>query len=60
MTQPANIDHEKECARLETVIANALEAMDGSRYGEARTILKTGKFSPPTSGSRVLAFPGLK
>jgi hypothetical protein len=57
MTQ-TTIDFEKKAALLETVIANALAALDEHRYGDVRRILRTGKCQPVVSSSAVLAFPG--
>lgn len=54
------IDHEKECARLQTVIANALLALEERRYGDLGRLLRTGECKPVLSGSSVLAFPGGK
>lgn len=41
MTQPR--DPEVEIVRLQCVISDAIAAMDGGCYGDARRILRTGK-----------------
>lgn len=53
-------DLDRENARLLTIIASALAAMDNGLHGDARKILKTGEAKPLLAGSTVLAFPGGK
>lgn len=45
-------------ARLQSVIADALHAMDEGRYGDARRILKTGTASPLKAITGVIARDG--
>ncbi len=52
MTTPR--DPELEIARLKAAISDALAAMDGGLYGDARRILKTG------SAKAVIASTGVK
>jgi len=40
--------------RLESIIADALAAMDSGEYGSARRILRTGKDRPPLTVTGVL------
>jgi hypothetical protein len=55
-TTPA--EYEAEIARLLGIIADALAAMDESRMGDVRRILKTGRADPVRPVSGVIARDG--
>lgn len=49
---------QQEVARLQSVIIDALKAMDDGCYGDARRILKTGRADALKPVSLVLTKPG--
>lgn len=54
MSQLTAISEAAKVGRLESVIADALAAMDEGRYGDARRILRTGKDKPLLVSTGVL------
>jgi hypothetical protein len=55
MTPMAKTEHEKRCAELEGIIAQAITALEDGERGTCLRLLKTGKAKPPISSTGVIA-----
>jgi hypothetical protein len=51
----AKTEHEKRCAELEGIIAQAITALEDGERGTCLRLLKTGKAKPPISSTGVIA-----